>query len=273
MICRGFTPAAPGSTAATTRARLLATRNGGGCWQDGSATLPDRYPSDIAIDPQDPDRAVVTLMGFGSSHVFETVDAGGSWTDIGQGLPDIPTSAVAIDPEYPEAIYVGTDLGIFVSLDGGASWQSFDNGVSTAMVNDLKVFQPTRTMRAATHGNGAWQREMLGPGNCPVPGEVAGLQLVQVGGSTVLSWSPPQDPGVATVRYDTLSSATASDFSSDPSATCVESNDGNDTTATDATPVAPGEVIYYVVRARSLCGPGSAGSDSLGAERAALQCP
>jgi len=254
-------------------ARVFVTQDGGAFWQDVSATLPDRYPSDIAIDAQDPERAVVSLMGFGTSHLFETIDGGGSWTDIGQGLPDIPTSAVAIDPEYPEAIYVGTDLGIFVSLDGGGSWQPFDNGVSTAMVNDLKVFQPTRTMRAATHGNGAWGRELLGPGNCPVPGEVVDLQPEEVGGSTVLSWSAPLDPGAATLRYDTLSSATASNFSSDPSATCVESDDGDDNTATDAAPVAPGEVIYYVVRARSLCGPGSAGSDSLGSPRAALACP
>jgi len=265
-----------GTSALTDRSRIFITSNGGSSWRDISGTLPDRYPADIAFDPQDRTRAIVTLMGFGSSHVFETDDAGTNWNDIGQGLPDIPTSAVAIDPEYPEAIYVGTDLGIFVSLDAGANWQPFDDGISTAMVNDLKVFAPDRTLRAATHGSGAWERELLGPGNCSPPGEITDLVLthgVSLGGMTTLHWSPPLDSGVASIRYDTISSSDPSDFSEVAGASCVESNDGDNTSSSSDVTPASGELLSFLVRARSLCGFGPVGTNSEQTPRAARDCP
>ncbi|MCP3981319.1 MAG: hypothetical protein GY716_18615 [bacterium] len=252
-------------------ARVFRTDDGGVSWTDVTGTLPDRYPSDISIDPNDPDRVLVTFMGFGTSHVFLSEDAGDSWDDIGVGLPDIPTSAVAVDPDYPEVVYVGTDLGTYVSLDSGATWQEFNDGMPLAMINDLKVFQPGRKMRAATHGNGAWQRDLIGPGNCAAPGEAKDLTLASQTGSTLLSWTAPLDPGVAPVTYDTLASSAADGFDGGASATCVEA-DGDDTLSTDASDPLPGQVTYYVIRPRSLCGAGPLGSASSGQPRTAPAC-
>jgi photosystem II stability/assembly factor-like uncharacterized protein len=145
------------------RARVFTTRDGGGSWQDVTGFLPDRYPSDIAVDPDDARNVYVTFMGFGTSHVFKSTTGGASWIDIGSGLPDIPASAVEVDPDYPEVIYVGTDLGVYISVNGGDSWELFTNGMPMAMVNDLKVFHPGRTLRAATHGNGAFERDLFDP--------------------------------------------------------------------------------------------------------------
>jgi len=145
------------------RAHVFRTLNGGATWEDVTGSLPDRYPSDLAVDPTDAAVVYVTFMGFGTSHVFRSEDAGQSWQDIGQGLPDIPTSAVEVDPSYPEVIYAGTDLGVFVSVDSGQSWHSFMRGMPTAMINDLEVFAPDRLIRAATHGNGVFQRELIDP--------------------------------------------------------------------------------------------------------------
>jgi photosystem II stability/assembly factor-like uncharacterized protein len=145
------------------RARLYRTMNGGAGWEDVTGSLPDRYPSDLAVDPSDDAVVYVTFMGFGTSHVFRSEDAGQSWQDIGGGLPDIPTSAVAVDPRHGEVIYVGTDLGAFISKDSGQSWHPFMNGMPTAMVNDLKIFAPARLIRAATHGNGVFERRLFTP--------------------------------------------------------------------------------------------------------------
>ncbi len=154
------------------RPRLYRTRNGD-TFQEITGTLPDRYISDITIDPTDDDVVYVTLMGFGTSHLFRSTDGGDSWADSGQGLPDIPTSAVIVDPQNPEVVYVGGDLGVYVSPDSGQTWYSFMEGMGPAMVNDLKVFAPDRLLRAATHGNGVFERPLFEPG-----GELSAPRLI-----------------------------------------------------------------------------------------------
>jgi photosystem II stability/assembly factor-like uncharacterized protein len=158
------------------RARVFATHaDDGDIWNDVTGILPDRYPSDIDVDPNDARKVYVTFMGFGTSHVFKSGDGGGSWIDIGAGLPDIPTSAVTVDPDNPDVIYVGTDLGIYVSPNGGANWEPFTSGMPMAMVNDLKVYGPGRKLRAATHGNGAYERDLYDPIVIGVEGTTAAV--------------------------------------------------------------------------------------------------
>lgn len=273
------------------RARLFRTRNSGTSWTDITGPLPDRYPSDLAVDPADDRKVYVTFMGFGTSHAFRSTDGGDSWIDIGAGLPDIPASAIEVDPVHPGVIYVGTDLGVFVSPDDGAAWHPFGRGMPPAMVNDLKVFAPGGLLRAATHGNGAWERPLYAPcadgdtdldgicnaadcapadpGAWDTPGEVTGLMV----GPTTLSWSAPKPLGGVAVVYDTIASRNPADFLNDPSVTCVESDDGADTTASDSTVPPAGAVIYYLVRAGNGCGLGSAGSGTGGFVRQTVDCP
>jgi len=142
------------------------------------------------------------------------------------------------------------------------------------MVNDLKVFLPTRKIRAATHGNGAWERDLFEPAPCFEPGEALSLTLFHTGGeggSTSLTWSPPGDPGTEPVQYDTVSTPTVDDFFSRDVASCVES-DGADTASVDPTDPLPGQVFFYLIRAESACGPGTAGSDSLDNPRLVREC-
>jgi photosystem II stability/assembly factor-like uncharacterized protein len=281
------------------RAHLYRTRNSGATWTDITGSLPDRYPSDIAVDPADDRQVFVTFLGFGTSHVFRSIDSGDTWIDIGAGLPDIPTSAIEVDPVHPFVLYLGTDLGIFVSANLGTSWHPFMRGMPQAMVNDLKVFAPGGVLRAATHGNGAWERPLYAPcldgdadldgicdaadcaptdpGSWETPGEVTGLMLAPgpAAGAATLTWSAPASPGgaPASLVYDTISSMNRADFVSDPSVTCVESDDGSDTTAVDPSVPPTGSVIYYLVRAGNACGPGAAGSGTSGVPRQTLDCP
>ena len=128
---------------------------------DVTGDLPDRFPMDIAIDPTDEAVAYITFSGFGSGHVFKTEDYGGSWIDISEGLPDIPTNAVIVDPMIPGHVYVGNDFGVFLTKDDGANWESFQEGMpAITMVFDLKISPLNRKLRVATHGNGAYQRNL-----------------------------------------------------------------------------------------------------------------
>jgi hypothetical protein len=105
-----------------------------------------------------------------------------------------------------------------------------------------------------------------------VPDEVPGFFLEHnpISETTILTWSPPPNPGTLTIAYDVLRSVAADDFGL--TAFCLES-DGTNTLATDPNPPVGG-VAYYLVRAQSTCpsGEGTVGNASAG-PRLARTCP
>jgi hypothetical protein len=149
------------TTPGATRGKVFRSLNGGLSWTNVTGHLPDRYISDIAVDPASGTEVYVALMGFGSSHLYRSQDRGDTWIDAGAGLPDVPTSAVAVDPDNLQVVYVGNDLGVYVSGFKGRGWYTYTRGMPTAMVNELTVFAPTRKLRAATHGHGAYERDLV----------------------------------------------------------------------------------------------------------------
>ncbi|HEX9952285.1 MAG TPA: hypothetical protein VGB53_10990 [Rubricoccaceae bacterium] len=190
--------------------KLFVTTNAGANWTNRTAGLPDRFLTDVAVHPSDPQTAYVTASGFGSGHVFQTADGGATWTDVTNGLPDIPASAVVLDPLAPDHVYVGTDVGVFVSIDAGVTWAPWDTGlVEAVMVADLVVSPADRTIRALTHGNGAFLRPLAetptasGPGAAPE----AALTLTAVGPNpfrdrTVVEVRLPRESLLRLTLYD-----------------------------------------------------------------------
>src|SRR5215813_9894558 len=57
-------------------------------------------------------------------------------------------------------MYVGTDVGVWATTDGGVNWNPFSDGLPNVAVYDLKLHAPTRLLRAATHGRGLWERQL-----------------------------------------------------------------------------------------------------------------
>jgi hypothetical protein len=122
--------------------------------------------SDIAVDPTDTAGATayVAVMGFGVAHVLKTTTAGRTWTDISANLPDAPADAIVVDPRDPNTIYVGTDVGVFATMDAGSSWTELGPATGSGhlpnvAVTSLKLFDSngTRLLRAGTHGRGVWE--------------------------------------------------------------------------------------------------------------------
>ena len=130
-------------------------------WTDRSSGLPSRTVTQIAVDPIDPATAYVTFSGFASGtgptgHVFKTANGGQNWNDISASLADVPVNALVVDPDIPELLYIGTDTGVMVSSDAGATWSTLGNGLPRVVVSDLVLHRKTRTLRAATHGRSMW---------------------------------------------------------------------------------------------------------------------
>lgn len=130
------------------------------------------YISSLAFAPDDNNIVYASISTFGRPHVLKSIDGGTSWSNISGsgagGLPDVPALSVVVDVGDPNRLFVGTDIGVFTSTDGGVSWSveitGFPN-VSTewlAMTGDAQ----TRSLFAFTHGRGAF-RAVLGPGVKP----------------------------------------------------------------------------------------------------------
>jgi photosystem II stability/assembly factor-like uncharacterized protein len=137
----------------------------GATWTNiGSQTeLPTRAITAIAVDPAHPTTAYYTYSGFTNptfgdnfGHVFMTTDAGTSWTDISGDLPNAPVDSILIDPDSPSTIFIGTDIGTFYTSTTGGSWSTLGTGLPNVVVVSLALYNPTRTLRAATHGRGMW---------------------------------------------------------------------------------------------------------------------
>src|SRR5215213_9423144 len=110
---------------------------------------------------------VANAQGTSAGHVFRSTDGGNTWTlAVGtqtagnvNAIPDIPAHSVVVDPNDNQRIYVGTDLGVFVSLDGGQNWARETTGFSNTVVESMSAVNNNgvTTLFAFTHGRGAFK--------------------------------------------------------------------------------------------------------------------
>jgi photosystem II stability/assembly factor-like uncharacterized protein len=128
--------------------------------------------SSLEFDPNNQDVVYATVSTFnnadGEGHVFRSTDGGVSWSSLDgsgdTGVPDLPAHSIAVDPANSQAIYLGSDAGIFVSVDGGASWAKEDVGFVNTVVEALHVIRENgaSTLYAFTRGRGAWSVRLNG---------------------------------------------------------------------------------------------------------------
>jgi len=138
----------------------------GGFATISAAPLPNRFATSVVVHPTDPNTAYVGFSGFNDAtpstpgHVYKTTNGGDSWTNVSSNLPDVPVNAVALRPDQPNEVYVGTDVGVFISLDAGATWVKMSNGLPNAGVASLAVNGTTNLLAAATYGRSVWVTEL-----------------------------------------------------------------------------------------------------------------
>lgn len=121
------------------------------------------YVSSIGVDPLNPLVAYATYSTYNSGtqvgHVFRTSDGGVTWTRIDLTLPDMPVHSVVVHPTQSNTLYIGTDLGVFVTIDGGASWMRENTGFANVITEHLEI-KGTR-LYAFTHGRSVWSVDLV----------------------------------------------------------------------------------------------------------------
>ncbi len=121
------------------------------------------YVSWLAFDPTNENVLYATYSTFGVGHVWRSGDGGATWTNIdgsgATGIPDVPVHSIAVDPHVPSRLYVGTDVGVFASDDGGATWAVENTGFANVITEALAVgaVGSTTHLFGFTHGRGAWR--------------------------------------------------------------------------------------------------------------------
>lgn len=154
-----------------TNGDVYMTEDGGTTWtqiDDGIVSLPNRQITYIDVHPANPDDVLVTVSGSGTGHLWRCTNpragAARTWVDVsGSGstaLPNVQANTVARDLDQPStAWFVGSDVGVFVTVDGGLHWANMTQplGLPNVQVNDLHTVPGTRRLNAATYGRGMWR--------------------------------------------------------------------------------------------------------------------
>ncbi len=133
--------------------------------------------SSLAFEPGSQDVVYATYAGFGGRHVWRSDDFGETWEAIdgsaASAIPDIPVHSVVVDPDNVRRIYIGTDLGVFTSGNGGLTWAVENTGFANAVTEWLAIGDGPdgRPMLFAfTHGRGAWRVDLAPAQEAPRQG-------------------------------------------------------------------------------------------------------
>jgi photosystem II stability/assembly factor-like uncharacterized protein len=147
--------------AGTDDGRLHVTKDGGKSWAEVTKGLqPNRWIAKVVASAFDEATVYVAQNGkrdddFGA-YLWRSSDFGATWKSLAAGIPCGPINVVTEDPTNPKILYVGTDIGVYVSLDGGTSWNVLGGNLPSTFVHDIVVHPRDRIVVAATHGRGLW---------------------------------------------------------------------------------------------------------------------
>ena len=139
-------------------------------WHDVTGNLGYGFVSDVAVDPNYRWRVFVTLANFYGSKLYVSNSGGNTWAAVGNGLPNVPANSVAIDPVNRQRIFVATDVGVYVSEDGGSNFEPQMTGMPLGtVVSDLEIDDAPHVLTAGTYGRGAWQLPLPSEASTCVP--------------------------------------------------------------------------------------------------------
>lgn len=150
--------------AGTDDGRLHVTRDGGKSWAEVGKDLGDlpagTWVSSVDAGAGEPGRAMVTFDGHRkgdmSTYLYATGDYGKSWTRLDTSQVRGYAHVIKQDPVNPSLLLLGTEHGLWISLDGGGHWARFTENLPPVSVRDLTIQPREQDLILATHGRGLY---------------------------------------------------------------------------------------------------------------------
>jgi photosystem II stability/assembly factor-like uncharacterized protein len=187
---------------------IALTRDGGSTWNRVSPPGQPEFSDvkELEPSPHDAGTLYVALTRYNTAddykpYLYKTIDYGKTWTDLSPNFPqDQTTFTIREDPVRKGLLYVGTNKGIFASLDDGETWQPIQLNMPHVEVSALTV--KDADLVAATNGRGFWILDDVTPlreQGANVSGKAAHLYSVsdhtRFGYSWWMNYAPGGDPG------------------------------------------------------------------------------
>ncbi|MCG6187805.1 WD40/YVTN/BNR-like repeat-containing protein [Maribellus maritimus] len=151
--------------AGTDDGRVWVTQNSGTEWQEINKKLPFRkWVSQMEASRFAEGRVYMSQNGKRdddfAAYIWKSEDYGQNWEDITGNIPCGPVNVIREDPVNENILYVGTDYGVYISLNRGESWSSLPGNLPTTYVHDLVIHPREDYAVIGTHGRGAWAMDI-----------------------------------------------------------------------------------------------------------------
>jgi len=147
-----------------------------GTWNSISAGLPGIGITSIVVNPDNSLDVFVTVGQYNAGQkVYRSANGGDTWSNISGTLPNVIVNCIAYEDNNgspDDALYIGTDIGIYYRDAVIGDWIPFMNGLPTVPVFDLEINKTANLIRAGTYGRGLWSSDLFT--GCP-----AGYVLTQ----------------------------------------------------------------------------------------------
>jgi photosystem II stability/assembly factor-like uncharacterized protein len=147
--------------AGTDDGKVHVTKDGGKTWKPIMRGLPfQKWVSRIIASAFDMGTVYMTQNGKRDDdfnvYIWKSSDFGETWEDISGNIPLGPVNAIREDPVDRNILYVGTDVGVYVTKDGGKTWSVLGKNLPSCYVHDLIIHPRDNIIVVATHGRGMW---------------------------------------------------------------------------------------------------------------------
>ena len=170
----GESPVLPGVLwVGTDDGNVQVSKDGGVNWTNVIANIkgaPQGYVQISRVEPShfDAGTCYVTIDNHRNNdwkpYVFVTRDYGATWTALANNLPAFGNvNVIREDAKNKDLLFVGTELGVYVSLNGGQAWKRFMTGLPMVRVDDILIHPRDNDVIVGTHGRGIYICDDISP--------------------------------------------------------------------------------------------------------------
>ncbi|MDH3322732.1 MAG: glycosyl hydrolase, partial [Flavobacteriaceae bacterium] len=142
--------------------KVHVSKNGGSTWTDISLNLPqDLWVSRVIASQHKKERVYITLNGYRNddfkAYVFVSENYGETWTAIESNLPDSPVNVIKEDTADENILYLGNDMGAFITFNKGTNWNVLEKDLPIVAVHDLVIQKEAKDLVLGTHGRSIYK--------------------------------------------------------------------------------------------------------------------